>query len=72
VKRCLHQPDTRSATFAGAIHYALHKRAADAPILPVGIDRDRADAGDDGTFIHAIAADDAACGLGDDAVNAWV
>src|SRR4029077_15899666 len=53
-----------------AIHDRLHQLASDAEILRAGIDGNRTDAGDTGTLVETIAADDAAAAFRDDAIKA--
>jgi hypothetical protein len=47
----------------GAIQHVLHEPSPHASILQAGIDRDRADSGNDGTLVQEVAADDSAIKL---------
>ncbi len=70
MKGRLHEPHSGGMAFSGAIHHGAHELASDAEVLRAGVDRDGSDASDRGTLVEAIAADDAAPGFGDDAVEA--
>ncbi len=65
----LHEAYSGGVARACAIERGLHQLPPDAEILRGGIDGNRAEAGDDGTLVEAIAADDAALVFGDDAVK---
>src|ERR1700722_284456 len=60
VIRSLHQPHSRGTPLVGSSHHRLHQLAPNAEVLCAGIDGNRANASDHGTFVEAIATHDAA------------
>ncbi len=66
----LEQPNSGESTFARAFDDGFHEDASNAPVLNVGRDGDRADPGDSGALIEAVAANQAPIRFRDDAVKA--
>jgi hypothetical protein len=58
-----------SSALLGAFEYGLHQLAAHAVVLRLRVDGDGAYAVNDGAFVKAVAAEDAAVGFGDYAVD---
>ncbi len=69
VKRRLHQADASRAALAGAIQNCAHEFAADTEILHRSIDGDRPEPVNHRALVEAIAADDSASHLRNDAIK---
>lgn len=69
VKRGLYEPDAGGALLLRAIENGAHQLATDTEILRRWIDRDRPEPMNDRAFVEAIASDNPAADLGDDAIK---